>query len=168
MSLFRRDDYVQMAIGFAVPNAAVTYYQQVGSALILASIYNDANGDAPIANPQFTDGFGHAWAYMAAGTYTITYSGMQIETLTLPDQTVGGAGGAIPTFAGTPAGTVDGVNRVFTLTNNGTPLTVAPTQAQVTLNYPLVPGVGYTLSGVTVVYATAPELTDTIWAQGLA
>lgn len=163
---FRRDDFVQMAIGYAVPNVAVTYYTQPG--LTLAEVFSGPEGGAA-SNPQFSDGFGHAIAYMAAGLYTITYSGAQIQTLTLPDQDVGASGGGgstVSVFAGTPSGTIDGVNRVFTLTNAGTPLVTAPTQAEVVLNVPLVPGVGYTLTGVTIVYATAPEVGDTLWAQG--
>jgi hypothetical protein len=58
------------------------------------------------------------------------------------------------------------VNQVFTLTNGGTPLTASPTQVTVWLNFPLVPGVGYTLSGVTIIYTNAPQTTDTIWAEG--
>ena len=171
MTYYRRDDYVQMAILFgAIPNTAVTYYTQPG--LALATIYADPNGVTQIANPQFTDGFGHAVAYMAAGTYTVTYSGPQIQTLTLPDQIVGpgGGGSSVTAFAGVPSGTVDGVNRVFTLTNNGVNLTTPPTQATVWKNFPLVPdsgsGTGYTLSGVTVVYDVAPTSSDEIYAEG--
>lgn len=163
----RRDDTVQNGLGYAIPNVAVTYYVQPG--LTLATIYNDANGDATIPNPQYTDGLGHAVAYMGPGLYTITYSGAQIQTLTLADQSVGGAGSGstVTAFAGTPQGTQDGVNRVFTLTNNGTPLVTAPTQLDVWCNFPLVVNVGYTISGVTIVYTTAPQPTDTIWAQGV-
>lgn len=168
---FRRDDDVQNGLGYAIPNIAVTYYVQPG--LTLATVYNDANGDEQVSNPQYTDGLGHAAAYMASGTYTITYSGAQIQTLTLPDQDVGGSGGGstVTAFAGIPAGTKDDVNRVFTLTNAGTPLTSAPTQVEVWKNFSLVPDTGsetgYTLSGVTIVYDVAPATTDTIWAQGL-
>lgn len=166
MSYFRRDDFVQNALGYAVPNVAVTYYAQPSGDL--ATVYTDSSGDTTASNPQYTDGLGHAEAYMAAGLYTITYSGAQIQTLTLPDQDVGGSGGGstITTFAGTPQGTVDGVNRVFTLTNNGTPLTEAPTQQDVWLNFPLAYGTGYTLSGAVITYSRAPQTTDTIWAQG--
>lgn len=164
---YRRDDTVQNALGYAIPNVAVTYYVQPG--LTLAQVYTDATGDTPTTNPQYTDGLGHAEAYMIPGQYTITYSGEQIQTLTQTDQNVGGegAGSTVITFQGVPSGTVDGVNRVFTLTNNGTPLTTVPTQAEVWLNFPLALNVGYTISGVTIVYATAPVSADTIWAQGI-
>lgn len=164
---FRRDDFVQNALGYAIPNVAVTYYVEPG--LTLATVYSGPTGGAA-TNPQLTDGLGHAEAYMAAGQYTITYSGTQIQTLTLPDQNVGGGGGSgstVTVFAGVPQGTQDGVNRVFTLTNAGVPLTAAPTQLEVWSNISLVVNVGYTISGVTIVYAVAPQPTDTIWAQGV-
>lgn len=156
---------MQTALGWAIPNVAVTYYTQ--PSLVLATVYNDANGDAAISNPQMTDGYGHAVAYLDVGEYTVTYSGPQIQTATFPDQVVGGPGGVDLTFfSGTPTGPQDGVNRVFTLTNNGTPLSIPPDQADVWQNFPLVPGVGYALSGVTIVYTAAPATTDTLWAQG--
>ena len=164
---FRRDDYVQNGIGYAVPNIAVTYYVEPG--LTLATIYEDENGVTVASNPQFTDGLGHAYAYMATGLYTITYSGSTIQTLTLPDQPIGGisgVGSTITTFAGNLQGTIDGVNRVFTITNGGTPLTIAPTQVTVWDNFPLANGTGYTVSGVTVVFAAAPQPGDTVYSQG--
>ncbi|HXF12275.1 MAG TPA: hypothetical protein VN517_03935 [Terriglobales bacterium] len=163
---FRRDDSVQNALGYAIPNIAVTYYVEPG--LTLATVYSGPEGGAA-TNPQLTDGLGHAEAYMSPGQYTITYSGAQIQTLTLPDQTLGGSGSGntVTTFAGVPQGTQDGVNRVFTLTNAGVPLTSAPTQLEVWNNISLVVNVGYTISGVTIVYATAPQPLDTIWAQGV-
>jgi hypothetical protein len=163
----RRDDYAQNALGYAVPNVAVTYYLEPG--LTLATVYTDSTGDTVATNPQLTDGLGHAVAYMVAGEYTIVYSGSQIQTLTLPDQSVGGAGSGtnVVAFAGVPAGAVNGVNRVFTLTNAGTPLTAEPTQLTVWQNFPLVQGVGFTISGTSIIYTNAPQTTDVLWAQGV-
>ena len=162
---YRRDDTVQSAIGQAIPNVAVTYYVQPG--LTLATVYSTSTGTVA-ANPQYTNGLGETAAYMAAGQYTITYSGAQIQTLTLSDQTVGGTGSGNTTvpFAGIPSGTQDGVNRVFTLTNGGTALATPPTTNTVWDNYPLIQGVGYTLSGVTVTYTVAPAVSDYIYATG--
>lgn len=166
---FRRDDSVQNALGYAVPNVAVSYYVQPG--LTLATVYSGPEGGAA-TNPQFTDGLGHTAAYMEAGEYTITYSGEQIQTLTFQDQNVGGggSGNTVTVFSGTPAGTIDGVNRVFTLTNDGTPLTSAPTQATIWKNFPLIPdsgsGTGYTLTDVTIVYDVAPQVGDELYADG--
>ena len=93
MALFyRRDDDVQNGLGEAVPNIAVTYYSQ--PSLTPATIYYDPAGTMPAPNPQYTNGLGQTAAYMAAGLYTITYVGEQIQTLTYPDQLVGpGTGG---------------------------------------------------------------------------
>ncbi len=154
---FRRDDFVDAAIfGYSIPNIAVTYYVQ--PSLTLAPVFTGPTGGAT-TNPQFTDGLGHAVAYLSAGTYTIVYSGQQIQTMTLPDQVVGGAGGggsAVTFFAGVPSGTIDGVNRVFTFA-----VAVNPSFLIVTLNYPLKVNVGYTVSWasgtLTIVYANAPQ-----------
>lgn len=165
MSFFRRDDFVINGLGAAVPNTAVTYYTEPG--LTLATVYNDASGDVIIGNPQFTDGLGHAAAYMAVGLYTITYSGAQIQTLTLQDQSVGfsGGGGSVTVFSGTPSGTINGTNQVFTFS-----VPSAPVFLIVSLNYPLVAGVGYTSSWVsgtlTITYTTAPQPGDTVYVQG--
>jgi hypothetical protein len=161
-----RNDTVQNGLGQAIPNVAVTYYTQ--PSLALASVYSSATGGAT-TNPLYTNGLGQTTAYLAAGFYTITYSGAQIQTLTLADQEVGaaGSGSTVVPFAGIPQGTINGVNRTFTLTNGGTPLSTAPTQSEIWNNYPLVSGVGYTLTGVTIVYTTAPVTGDTLWAQGV-
>ena len=165
---WRRDDFVVSPVGIygAIPNVAVTYFIQ--PALTLATVYSDSTGVTPITNPQFTDGIGHAFAYMATGIYTITYSGPQIVTLTLPDQEVppGGGGTSITPFAGVLNGTLDGVNRVFTITNGGTPIAVTPAQITVWDNFPLVLNVGFTISGVHVIFTSAPQVGDTLFSQG--
>jgi hypothetical protein len=174
---FRRDDFVESAIGYAIPNVAVTYYLQPG--LTLAAAFSTPSGTST-SNPQLTDGLGHAVVYLAAAQYTITYSGAQIQTLTLADQNVGGSGSGstVVTFQGVPQGTVDGVNRVFTLTNLGTPLTTSPTQVTPTFNGTVQvlnasgPN-GYTISGVVIVFNTPPQPAgggspaDVIYAQGV-
>jgi hypothetical protein len=172
----RRDDWVDMSIfGQAIPNVAVTYYVQ--PSLALAPVFDGPEGN-PVSNPQITDGTGHSIAYVSPGIYTITYSGMQLQTLILPDQEVaeggggGGGGSTVTAFAGVPQGVIDGVNRAFTLTNAGIPLTTFPTQATVWFNFPLVPGIGYTLTGVTIIYSNPPQPAsggspaDAIYAEG--
>ena len=99
MSYFVRNDTVQNGLGYAIPNVAVTYYTQ--PSLALATVYSSATGGAA-SNPQYTNGLGETAAYLAAGTYTIQYSGAQIQTQTLADQIVGGSGSGvvITTFEG--------------------------------------------------------------------
>ena len=158
MSLyFRRDDNVQNGFGEAVPNIAVTYLVQPG--LTLATVYSDPNGMVPASNPQYTNGLGQAAAYMAPGSYTITYSGQQIQTLTYPDQTVGGgygAGGLTPlTVTPSPNGTI----RVFTLSQ----IPPSPSADLLFDSGSLVPyGVAYTVSGNTVTWigAVPPQTGD--------
>lgn len=71
-------------------------------------------------------------------------------------------------FAGALLGAQDGNNKIFTLTNNGTPLGQTPQEPIVWNNYPLVPGSGYTLGpGVDqVTFAVAPDPLDTLYGQG--
>lgn len=162
-----RNDEIQNGIGYAIPNVAVTYYLQ--PSLALASVFSGPNGGVA-ANPQYTNGLGQAVAYMAEGQYTITYSGAQIQTQTFADQNVGGSGTGTggTAWAGIPSGAQDGVNRVFTLTNNGTTIPVSPVAGTVLgwLNVPLVSGVGFTISGTSIIYASAPQSGDSIYAQG--
>ena len=115
MALFyRRDDDVQNGLGEAVPNIAVTYLMQPG--LTPAAIYSDPAGTDPVANPQYTNGLGQTAIYAAAGLYTISYSGEQIQTLTYPDQLIGPGGSSGNTFTRTiPTPLPDGTVRIFTL-----------------------------------------------------
>jgi hypothetical protein len=158
---YRRDDDVQNGLGEAMPNIAVTYYAQPGGAL--AAIYADSAGTVPIANPQYTNGLGQAVAYLAAGTYTITFSGAQIQTLTYPDQVVGGAGGTPGTNTPpiTPVPAADGTVRIFTLSQ----APPNPVGDQFFVAGSLVKyGLAYTVSGTTLTWIAAvpPQEGDTM------
>jgi hypothetical protein len=176
MAIFRRDDTIQNTLGNAIAGASVYYLTQPAntSALMpLASVYSDTSGTAA-ANPQQTDGSGHAVAYLTDGQlYTIVYVYPNGTKVVYPDQFVGSSSGASTSFAGVPAGTVNGTNTVFTLTNGGTPLAIAPIAGTVTAwqNFPLINGLGFSLDlGVipaTITYATAPQSGDSLYAQGL-
>lgn len=82
------------------------------------------------------------------------------------NQSGSGGGSTVTVFEGVLNGTVDGSNKVFTLTNNGTNLPSSPTQAFVWDNYLMTPGVGYTLSGIVVTFTIAPSVGDIPTAQG--
>jgi hypothetical protein len=158
-TFYRRDDEVHNGLGQAMPNIAVTYYTQPGGTL--ATIYADPIGTIPISNPQYTNGQGQAAAYMAAGTYTVTYSGAQIQTGIYPDQIVGGSGSGagIPPMTPTPA--PDGTVRIFTLPS--TPPSPAADQFFVAgslVSY----GVAYTVSGRTLTWigAVPPQKGDSL------
>ena len=90
-----------------------------------------------------------------------------------------GAGGIVGSgsgagFSGPLIGTVDGVNKVFLLSDHGTPLITAPSQLIVWQNTPLIPGLGYTLgpNPGQVTFANPPQPAagaipaDALWAQG--
>jgi len=154
---YRRDDEVQNGLGQAVPNIAVTYYTSSGD---LATVYADSSGSVPASNPQYTNGLGQTAAYMAAGIYTITYSGAQIQTLTYPDQIVGaGIGGLIIRMVPTPI--ADGTIRIFTLSE--TPLNPGNDQLFVAGSL-AVYGVAYTVTGSTITWigAVPPQEGDTM------
>jgi hypothetical protein len=156
---YRRDDDVQNGLGEAMPNIAVTYYAQPGGAL--AAIYADSAGTVPIANPQYTNGLGQAVAYLAAGTYTITFSGAQIQTLTYPDQIVGQGAAGASTPPMTPIPAADGTVRIFTLPS----APPNPSGDQFFVAGSLVSyGVAYTISGTTLTWIAAvpPQEGDTM------
>ena len=170
MAIGRRDEWVTDAQGNAISGCLVYYCTQPANTgslppSPLATVYSDTAG-SPAANPQITDGFGHAVAYLdESALYTIEYVHPLFGSnpIILSDQQVGGSP---TTFEGIPAGTVDGVNRVFTLTNGGTPISITPQSVMVWRNFPLVNTVGYTLAGVVVTYSVAPTGSDTLYAQG--
>lgn len=169
MSIFRRDDTVQDATGRALAGALVYYLTQpadVSALTPLAPVYQDTEGDAA-ANPQTTDGFGHAVAYLAEGQlYTIVYTHPLIGQVVYPDQSVGSTGGSANIFSQVPSGAINGTNTVFTLSH-------APVQLFFYWNGNFqTPGLDYNLSGVTITMARAPQPAsgsdpgDTLYAQG--
>ena len=183
MALARSDQWVTDALGRALAGAQVYWCTQAASTANnppspLATAYTDNTGDTPIVQPVLTDGFGHAVAYLddtQPYTVVIWHPLFGDTPIVLPDQVLSGAGettGLSP-FAGTPSGVINGTNTVFTLTNNGVALTAPPSQVTVWNNFPLVPGVGYSLTGTTITFATAPQPAvggnpgDSIYAQGL-
>lgn len=163
MSIFRRDDTVQDATGRALAGALVYYLTQpanVGSLTPLAPVYSDTSG-TPASNPQTTDGFGHAIAYLAEGQlYTIVYVHPLIGQVVYPDQSVGSTGGAPNHFSGVPAGVINGTNKVFTLS-------VTPAQLFFYWNGVFqTPGFDFTISGATITMAQSPQTGDNLYAQG--
>lgn len=189
MSLARSDWTVQDALGRALAGAQVFWCTQPATVTStpppspLASIFADIDGDTPVTQPVISDGFGHVDAYMDDSvlyTVVIYHPLFGPNPLVYPDQALSGPGettGLSP-FAGTPTGTIDGTNKVFTVVNGSTPLTAIPSQITAWLNFPLIQGLGYSLSIVSgelkITYANAPQPSpgggipgDSIYAQGL-
>ena len=183
MALARDDRYVTDAQGRALAGAQVYWCLQPASTVNnppspLATIYASITGGTPETQPVLTDGFGHADAYMddtVLYTVVVWHPLFGPNPIVLPDQTIGGAGvsgNTVTAFAGIPSGTINGTNRVFTFA-----LASAPTQLTVSLNFPLVPGVGYASSWaagtLTITYANAPRPAaggnpaDAIYCQGI-
>lgn len=175
MSILRRDDWLTTPQGQALAGAEVYYLTQPADTTDfpptpLAAVYSDLSG-TPAANPQLTDGYGHAVAYLAnTQLYTVAFYHplLGAEPLVLADQSItGGSGGAsVMPFGQTPAGTINGTNTTFTLTVAPATLLILQYNSAV-----LVEGVGYTtaiVAGVfTITLAVAPVPGDTLYAFGL-
>lgn len=182
MAISRDDRWLTDAQGRALSGAQVYYCTQPANTSAvppspLATVYSNITGTVE-TQPLFTDGFGHSFAYLDdSQLYTLVFVHPLFgpNPVVLTDQTIPGTGGggALTPFAGTPIGTVDGTNTVFTLSNAGVALTTNPVALTVLFNgTQLVPGLGYTISGVTITYAQAPQPAaggapaDIIYAQG--
>lgn len=173
MSIARRDDTVQNTLGNAISGCSVYYLLQpadVATLTPLATVYSDTVGTVT-DNPQITDGYGHAVAYLTEGVlYTVVYVYPNGTQVVYPDQLVGGgSGGGVSPFGAVPDGTIDGINQVFTISQ-------VLSQWTVWLNVPLIPEVGFTIAvggpGMIITYATAPQPGqsgqpgDSIYVQG--
>jgi hypothetical protein len=162
MSILRRDDTVTNALGNAISGAMVYYLTQpadVSALTPLADVYSDTTGTTA-ANPQVTDGYGHAVAYLNGGQlYTIVYAYPNGQQVIYADQFVGSSSGAPTPFGEVPTGTINGTNCIFSISKS-------LSQATVWLNFPLIPGLGYTLVGTVLTYANAPQIGDSLYVQG--
>jgi hypothetical protein len=179
MSLGRDDRFVTDALGRALAGAQVYWCQPQPASTVnnppspLASIFTDSTGDTPLTQPVLTDGFGHADAYLDGTqpfTIVIWHPLFGSNPLVLPDQFVAQVGGsqtALTPFSGTLQGALNGSNTVFTLTNGGTPIpNITPSPVWVWDNIVLIQGVGYTVSGNQVTFASPPQVGDTLFATG--
>jgi hypothetical protein len=182
MAIARAETSVQDAQGRALAGAQCYWCTQPASTAVnppspLATVYTDITGDTPETQPILTDGFGYAFTYLDDSvlyTLVIWHPLFGENPLVYPDQSYGGGGGGnslIP-FAGTPSGTINGTNTVFTFA-----VAAEPTQLTVWLNFPLISGLGYTWSWaggtLTITYAAAPQPAsggnpaDSLYVQGL-
>lgn len=170
MSNARDDRWVTDAQGRALAGCQVYYCTQPAITTTippspLAPTFSDTEGDA-LTQPTITDGFGHAVAYLNNGVlYTIVlfHPLFGPNPVVLTDQGISGP--IFIQFAGTPSGTIDGTNTVFTFLVGG-----APIQTTVWLNFPLITGVGYSTSWasgtLTITYDNAPQTGDNLYVEG--
>lgn len=160
MPILRRDDTVQTAQGWAVAGAQVYYLTQPANTTALtplATVYSDLAGDVGV-NPQITDGFGHAVAYLDnSQLYTIVWKSPVIGQIIYTDQNVGNAVSSLTTSQQVPSGAIDGTNVTFTLAG------LAPVLVLIQFNSALlIQGIGFTLSGTTITLAQAPQSGDVL------
>jgi hypothetical protein len=166
-TFFRSDQWITDAMGNALAGCSVWYCSQPANTSSippspLAQLYSDPAGANPITQPVITDGFGHAFAYMGLGTYTIVTTGPQIVTRVLPDQVIVSPAAAPTNWsndssnAGTITGAINGTNTVFSLSNAPTP----PQSLLFAINGVLQNG--WTISGNTVTLNIAPHAGNTL------
>lgn len=176
MAIARDDRWVTDGLGRALAGAQVYWCTQPASTTAnppspLATLFTDTTGDTPLVQPVLTDGFGHAFAYMDDSilyTVVIWHPLFGSNPIVVTDQSIGGGGSisGLAAFAGIPIGTINGTNVTFTLANGSSPLGIPPIDVIVWKNFPLIQGLGYSISGDTITYATAPVSGDSIYAQG--
>lgn len=186
MALARDDRYIADALGRALAGAQIYWCTQPATTAVnppspLATGYTDLTGDTVQTQPVLADGFGHADIYLDDSilyTVVVWHPLFGPYPIVLIDQSLGGGGGGGGStetpFAGVPIGTVDGTNKVFTLANGTSPLGTAPIADTVIVwfNFPLVNGLGYTLSEDSITFANAPQPAsggnpaDALYAQG--
>lgn len=108
-NVYRKDGWAKNTLGPAVAGAQIYVCSQPANTDFLppdplASIFSDPGGLVPIAQPIFTDGFGHYDYYVAPGLYTevIAFGGKVQQVY--PDQSLGnintGGGPSIVAGAG--------------------------------------------------------------------
>ena len=104
MSVFRIQGSVTSAQGIALDGVNIYICTQpaITNAIPpspLASLFTDATGAFPLANPVETDGLGNWFAYAASGLYTIVVNDplQRIPTVVFPDQAVLAPGGGTVT-----------------------------------------------------------------------
>lgn len=174
MAIIRRDDWLTTPQGQALSGALVYYLTQpadtsVNPPTTLATVYKDTAGTLG-DNPQVSDGYGHAVAYLNNGQlYTVAFYHPVLgamSPLVLPDQSLNSTTSSAPgIISEVPAGAIDGTNRFFTLSH-------VPLSGTAWLNIALIPGLGFTLAGNVITYARAPQPTsggvpaDAIYFQG--
>jgi len=184
MGIARAEITVQDGQGRALAGALVFWCLQPATVPVdpppspLATVYTDIGGSTPETQPIVSDGFGYAFTYLDDTflyTIAIYHPLFGPNPLVYPDQNYGSGGGgsSLTPFAGIPIGTVDGTNKVFTLSNGGAPLGTTPAQVTVWFNFPLILGLGYTIAGDVITFANAPQPAaggnpaDALWNQGL-
>lgn len=173
MALARRDDWLTDAQGRALSGAQVFYCLQPATTSSLppsplATIFSDL-ASTPATNPQVTDGFGHAVAYLDDSVlYTMVFVHplFGANPVVLTDQTIGGGGGGgttnTPVQVSTTASTITGAipGSVFTLPS----LPIANTLVLAQNGIVLTLNLGYTISSQVITLATALQSGDNLYA----
>jgi hypothetical protein len=160
---FRRDDWVTDGLGNAIAGASVYVCSEPATTTSippspLVQLYSDPLGANPITQPVLTDGYGHAYYYLAPGTYTVVFYSPQIQTVILQDQLIVQPANTFTNVwvndssnAGSITGVINSTNTVFVLSATPTPANSLMFMVNGVVQY------GWTISGRTVTLAVAPH-----------
>lgn len=162
MAILRRDDFVTDTQGRALSGAEVWYCSQPATIANppspLATVYSNLAGTVQ-DQPLITDGYGHVAVYLDnAQLYTVVVYHPLTGLLSYPDQNAGTSAATVAVHQAVPTGAINGSNVTFTLPS-------APTTAflfVVVNGLTLLNGLGFTISGVTITLAVAPQVGDSI------
>lgn len=163
MAFARDDRWITDALGTALSGAQVYWLTQPAVTTTdppspLAPLFTDSTGVTPLANPQTTDGFGHAYAYLSASDLYTIYVSHPIfgpYPVILPDQSFLGLL-LVSNGGETPEGLINGTNTVFALAH-------APLQNLAVFVNGLLT-TAYTISGNIITFTTAPKEGYTLYA----
>jgi hypothetical protein len=161
MAILRVDYQVDDTQGRALSGALVYICTQPATIANppspLASVFTSIAGNVAAANPLVTDQYGHCAPYLSNNQlYTFVVIHPLVGMLVYPDQNAGASGNTGGLTGVIPAGTINGTNQVFTLSQ--TPVMVIK-NGQI-----MIPGLGCTIAGGTIVFATAPQIGDSVYA----
>jgi hypothetical protein len=99
MPLARFDTWVRSAVGPAAAGTQVYICTQPAVTTTippspLAALFADSGQVTPVAQPLVADGFGHAYGYVASGTYTVVLVQYGLVQQVFPDQLIGAGAGS--------------------------------------------------------------------------
>lgn len=148
-SFWRVDEFVKTAQGVAAAGAQVFLTTQPSNTSVfpptpLALLFADPLGVTPLTQPLIADGFGHVFAYVAGGTYTLTVAYGSVIQQVFADQSYGLGGGSegstvqvngaeqdLANFNSiAPAAPANNANVTFQVDVNGNITAYAPTPTQ--------------------------------------
>ena len=138
-TLARFDTWARSAIGPAAAGTNVYLCTQPSTTNTippspLLQLYADSAGVTPITQPLIADGFGHAYAYCVAGSYTVVLVGGGVIQQVYPDQLVGDVNsGSLPSLVLLTNGTLNATQSALNLQGAGSTVLTSDNIGNVTI-----------------------------------